>query len=123
MVAKPAVSPPRSRPLLALILLTGAGVAVAIGVYARVHSPAARPLFLLGFSGMLQLKAWLASAALLLVVVQLLTALWIWGHLPGRTWSKALIALVLVVAVVALLLFVVFPWAEPHLPFNDVTVD
>jgi hypothetical protein len=33
------------------------------------------------------------------------------------------LALVLVLAVVALLLFVVFPWAEPHLPFNDVTVD
>ena len=48
---------------------------------------------------------------------------WIWRHLPGRTWSKALIALLLVLAVVALLLFVVFPWAEPHLPFNDVTVD
>jgi hypothetical protein len=26
-------------------------------------------------------------------------------------------------AVVALLLFVVFPWVEPRLPFNDVTVD
>jgi hypothetical protein len=48
---------------------------------------------------------------------------WIWRHLPGRTWSKALLALLLVLAVVALLLFVVFPWAEPHLPFNDVTVD
>ena len=47
----------------------------------------------------------------------------IWRHLPGRTWSRALIALLLVAAVVALLLFVVFPWAEPHLPFNDVTVD
>jgi hypothetical protein len=48
---------------------------------------------------------------------------WIWRHLPGRTWSKALLALLLVLVVVALLLFVVFPWAEPHLPFNDVTVD
>jgi hypothetical protein len=28
-----------------------------------------------------------------------------------------------VVAVCALLLFVVFPWMEPLLPFNDVTVD
>jgi hypothetical protein len=28
-----------------------------------------------------------------------------------------------VLAAVALLLFVVFPWVEPHLPFNDVTVD
>jgi len=33
------------------------------------------------------------------------------------------LALVLVLAVVALLLFVVFPYIEPRLPFNDVTVD
>ena len=48
---------------------------------------------------------------------------WIWRNLPGGTASKALTALVLALAVVMLLLFVVFPWAEPHLPFNDVTVD
>jgi hypothetical protein len=48
---------------------------------------------------------------------------WIWQHLPGGTVSKAVAALVLVLAVVALLLFVVFPWVEPLLPFNDVTVD
>ena len=48
---------------------------------------------------------------------------WIWRQLPGGTTVKSLIALVLVLAVVALLLFVVFPWAEPLLPFNDVTVD
>ena len=48
---------------------------------------------------------------------------WIWRHLPGATASKALLALVLLLAVVALLLFVVFPWVEPRLPFNDVTVD
>jgi hypothetical protein len=48
---------------------------------------------------------------------------WIWRHLPGGTSSKALVSLLLVVAVCALLLFVVFPWVEPRLPFNDVTVD
>jgi hypothetical protein len=48
---------------------------------------------------------------------------WIWRHLPGGTATRAVLALVLVLAVVALLLFVVFPWAEPRLPFNDVTVD
>ncbi len=48
---------------------------------------------------------------------------WVWRHLPGDTPGKALSALVLVLAVVALLLFVVFPWVEPRLPFNDVTVD
>ena len=48
---------------------------------------------------------------------------WIWRHLPGGTASKALISLLLVLAVCALLLFVVFPWVEPYLPFNNVTVD
>jgi hypothetical protein len=83
MVAPPTAPPVRSRPALALLLLAGAGVAVAIGVYARVHEPASRPLFLLGFSGMLQFKAWLATAVLVLVVVQVLTALWMWRRLPG----------------------------------------
>jgi hypothetical protein len=48
---------------------------------------------------------------------------WIWRHLPGGTASRAVISLLLVLGVCALLLFVVFPWVEPRLPFNDVTVD
>ncbi|MDQ8707682.1 hypothetical protein RCO28_35195 [Streptomyces sp. LHD-70] len=48
---------------------------------------------------------------------------WIWRHLPGNTWLKALISVLLAVAVVFLLFQYVFPWAEPLLPFNDVTVD
>lgn len=46
---------------------------------------------------------------------------WIWRHLPGSLALKSVQAVVLVIAVVALLLFVVFPWVEPRLPFNDVT--
>ena len=48
---------------------------------------------------------------------------WLWRHLPGDRRLKALQSLLLVLAVCALLLFVVFPWVEPQLPFNDVTVD
>jgi len=47
----------------------------------------------------------------------------IWRHLPGGTAAKAVQSVVLVLAVCALLLFVVFPWIEPQLPFNNVTVD
>jgi hypothetical protein len=83
MVARPDVAPPRSRLVLTAALLTGAAVALTIGTYARVHSPALRPLFLVGFSGMLQMKTWFATAALLLVVVQVVSALWMWGRLPG----------------------------------------
>jgi Family of unknown function (DUF6529) len=83
MVAGPTSAPPRTRYPLAVALLVGVAVALTIGIYARVHRPALRPLFLLGFSGMLQLKAWLATTALLLVLVQVITALWMWGRLPG----------------------------------------
>jgi hypothetical protein len=48
---------------------------------------------------------------------------WIWRTLPGGRTSKTLLSLFLVLAVCALLLLVVFPWAEPMLPFNDVTID
>jgi hypothetical protein len=48
---------------------------------------------------------------------------WIWRHLPGNRLVKSLLCLLLFVGVVALLFFYVFPWVEPKLPFNDVTVD
>ena len=47
---------------------------------------------------------------------------WIWRHLPGNTPAKALQTLVLILAVSALLLFIVFPQVEPLLPFTDVTI-
>jgi hypothetical protein len=47
---------------------------------------------------------------------------WIWHHLPGPLAAKLGETLVLLLAVTALLLFVVFPWIEPHLPINQVTV-
>lgn len=81
-VAVPSTAAGRTRAAV-LALLAGAAVAVVLGVYARTHKSALRPLFLLGFSGMLQMKAWLATAALALVFVQVLTALWMWGRLPG----------------------------------------
>ena len=68
---------------LAAVLLVGAAVAVALGVYGKAHTPAGRPIVQFGFSGVLQMKTWLSTAALALVLVQLLSALWMWGRLPG----------------------------------------
>ena len=48
---------------------------------------------------------------------------WIWKHLPGPWPLKAFLALALLVAVVLVLFQWVFPWLEPRLPFNQVTVD
>lgn len=47
---------------------------------------------------------------------------WIWRHLPGVLALRILQVIVLLAAVSALLLFVIFPWVEPHLPINQVTV-
>lgn len=47
---------------------------------------------------------------------------WIWRHLPGPLALKLGQVLVLLFGVSLLLLFVVFPWIEPHLPISQVTV-
>lgn len=46
---------------------------------------------------------------------------WIWRHLPGPVAVRMVTTVILVAGVVALLLFVVFPWLDPLLPFNHVT--
>ena len=82
MVGTPVATARRGRLALGGALLLGVAVAVVLGVYSRVHEPSRRALFLLGFSGILQMKTWLATLALLFVLVQLVTALWLWGRLP-----------------------------------------
>jgi hypothetical protein len=47
---------------------------------------------------------------------------WIWRKLPFGRWGKLTGSFVLVTAAVSLLWFVVFPWATPLLPFDDVQV-
>ncbi|MFB7909654.1 hypothetical protein [Kitasatospora sp. NPDC056076] len=47
----------------------------------------------------------------------------IWRHLPGNALVKAVISVLLILGIVYLLFTYVFPWAEPLLPFGDVTVD
>jgi len=48
---------------------------------------------------------------------------WIWRHLPGTWRTKAATAAGLIVAVAAVLWYVVFPWAEPKVQFDDGVVD
>jgi hypothetical protein len=48
---------------------------------------------------------------------------WLWRKLPGGVPGKVALCAVIVLAVVALLFFVVFPWADPRLPWSQVTVD
>jgi hypothetical protein len=48
---------------------------------------------------------------------------WVWRHLPGATWVRALLSVALVALVVALLFLVVFPWVDGFLGINEVTID
>lgn len=47
---------------------------------------------------------------------------WIWRKLPGGLGGKLAGSLILFLLVVVLLYLVVFPWLEPKLPLNRVTV-
>lgn len=47
---------------------------------------------------------------------------WIWRRLPLGLPGKLAGSVLIVAAVTALLWYVVFPWAEPLLPFDDVQV-
>ena len=47
---------------------------------------------------------------------------WIWRKLPFGLAGKLVGSVLLAAATVALLSLVVFPWAEPLLPFDDVQV-
>jgi hypothetical protein len=62
------------------MLLAGAAVAVALGVYANQHTPVIKsyPLF---FSTMFQFKAWFATLALALACVQMLLAARLYGKI------------------------------------------
>lgn len=47
---------------------------------------------------------------------------WIWRKLPFGLPGKLAGSVLLAVAAIALLWYVLFPWAEPLLPFDDVQV-
>lgn len=48
---------------------------------------------------------------------------WFWKVLPGPTWVRALICLILFVAFVLVCFEWIFPAVAPYMPFNDGTVD
>jgi hypothetical protein len=78
--ARPSVSPG----WLVGPALVGAAVAVALGVYGHVHDPTGSSVLGDGlfFSGTLNMKAWLATAVVLLACLQVFTASWMFGKLP-----------------------------------------
>ena len=78
-----AVRTPAATPRLLIAAGVGAAVAVALGVYGRVHDPSQELVFTLVFSSTISMKVWLGTVAVALAVVQVLSALWVYGKLPG----------------------------------------
>ncbi|MEV0454087.1 DUF6529 family protein [Catellatospora methionotrophica] len=60
-------------------LLLGAVVTVTLGVYGSVHTPTGIAVNVAGFSSPQTVKVWLATGAALLALVQLVSALSMWG--------------------------------------------
>lgn len=64
-------------------LLAGAMVAVVLGVYGGLHEGTGIAVNVAGFSGPLTAKVWLTTGAALFAVVQLISALVMYGKVPG----------------------------------------
>ncbi|MFF4273765.1 DUF6529 family protein [Streptomyces sp. NPDC001536] len=82
---------PRQSPARYLVpALVAAAVAVALGVYGKVHDPAGTAFNLAGFSSTGAVKSWMATVAIFFAVVQFFSALMMYGRLPGPSWSGVL---------------------------------
>lgn len=80
--AGPATAGPGTAALLVAVAV-GAGVSVALGTYGRLHPATGEAITTFGFPAVLPMKAWLTTAAMVLALVQLASAAWMWGKLPG----------------------------------------
>ena len=80
---------PKVTPYGALLMsmAVGAMVAVGVGAYGAVHPPGDVAINVAGFSSFLSVKSWLGTIALVLAIVQVVTALMIYGKIQanGRT--------------------------------------
>jgi uncharacterized protein DUF6529 len=81
--------PVRAASRVAIPLSIGAAVAVVLGLYGRIHDPTGVAINVAGFSSTRSVKSWLATLAIVLALVQLVSAMALFGHLrplAGRKW-------------------------------------
>src|SRR5688500_9264806 len=119
-------SPPAARAtaVVAVPAAIGVLVAVALGVYGRVHEPGLVSVNVAGFSSPGAVKSWLATVAFALALVQLGSALVMWGKVPGvaapswigglHRWSGRLAVLVTVPVAVHCLYALGFDFSSPR---------
>jgi hypothetical protein len=83
MTAQPSAAPATSNAAKLLVpLAIGAAVSVSLGAYGSLHTPTGVAVNVAGFSGPITVKVWLASAAAFFALVQLFSALVMYGKVP-----------------------------------------
>jgi hypothetical protein len=105
-------------------LSVGALVAVALGVYGRLHEPTGVAINVAGFSSFLAVKTWLATVAAVLGLVQLASARALYrGHpkvAPLHRWSGRA-AVAFTIPVVAHCLYALgFQYGEPRVLIHSL---
>ncbi|MFJ8992398.1 DUF6529 family protein [Streptomyces sp. NPDC102279] len=70
--------------------VVAAAVALGLGIYGRLHDPAGTAFNLAGFSSTGAVKSWLATTAFFFALVQFVSALMMYGKLPGPGWAATL---------------------------------
>ncbi|MCO1659659.1 DUF6529 family protein [Pseudonocardia humida] len=116
-----------------LLVATAVGIAVSVGlgVYGRLHEPTGSAINIAGFSSGLAAKAWLASLAFLLAIVQLVSAMVMYGRFPGvrrapswigglHRWSGRVAVLVTVPVAVHCLYALGFADYEPRVLAHSI---
>jgi hypothetical protein len=77
------ITTPRSGLVMLIAVVLGALVAVALGVFGKVHEPQFFSINIAGFSSGLAVKAWLSTLALVLALFQLVSAFAMYRLIPG----------------------------------------
>jgi hypothetical protein len=71
--------------MLVVPCLIGGLVALTLGIYGRLHSPTGFAVNIAGFSSPGSVKSWLATGATVLAIVQVTSALVMYGKIPQVT--------------------------------------
>src|SRR5215207_11307312 len=76
-------APPRSGVAVLITVALGALVAVALGLFGKMHEPQFFSISVAGFSSGTAVKSWLATLAIVLALFQLVSAFAMYQLIPG----------------------------------------
>ena len=123
-------SPNRSAMKLIVPAVIGGLVALSLGVYGNLHEPTLVAVNLAGFSNAIRAKAWLATFAFVFALVQLVSALAMYGKLPGihapswtgtlHRWSGRIAFLLAVPVAIHCLYALGFEWSSPRVIIHSL---